>query len=113
MRPRSIASVKLEGKTLDKQTIDGVKSYLAIYFIVFFVVTVLLSIENFDFETTFTSVLSCFNNIGPGLGKVGPASSFADFSGQSKLLLSVVMLLGRLEIYPLLLAFSPALWRKK
>lgn len=113
MRPRSIASVKLEGKTLDKQTIDGVKSYLAIYFIVFFVVTVLLSIENFDFETTFTSVLSCFNNIGPGLGKVGPASSFADFSGQSKILLSVVMLLGRLEIYPLLLAFSPALWRKK
>lgn len=113
MRPRSVSSVKLEGKTLDKQTIEGVRGYLAIYTIIFFILAVLLSIENLDFETTMTSVVATFNNVGPGLGGVGPASSFASFSDPAKILLSIAMLLGRLEIYPLLLAFSPALWRKK
>lgn len=113
MRPRSVSSVKLEGKTLDKQTIEGVRGYLAIYTIIFFILVALLSIENLDFETTITSVAATFNNVGPGLGGVGPASSFASFSDPAKILLSIAMLLGRLEIYPLLLAFSPALWRKK
>ncbi len=113
MRPRSVSSVKLEGKTLDKQTIEGVRGYLAIYTIIFFILAALLSIENLDFETTMTSVVATFNNVGPGLGGVGPASSFASFSDPAKILLSIAMLLGRLEIYPLLLAFSPALWRKK
>lgn len=113
MRPRSVSSVKLEGKTLDKQTIEGVRGYLAIYIIIFFILAALLSIENLDFETTITAVAATFNNVGPGLGGVGPASSFASFSDPAKILLSIAMLLGRLEIYPLLLAFSPALWRKK
>ena len=81
--------------------------------IIFFILAALLSIENLDFETTMTSVVATFNNVGPGLGGVGPASSFASFSDPAKILLSIAMLLGRLEIYPLLLAFSPALWRKK
>lgn len=113
MRPRSVASVRMEGKPIDRQTLDGVTGYLAIYFMIMFISTLLLSLNKFDFETTFTSVAACFNNIGPGLGGVGPMANFASYSAPSKILLSILMLLGRLEIYPLLLAFSPALWRRK
>ena len=73
----------------------------------------LISLEGFDFTTNFTAIASCLNNIGPGLSKVGPLGSFAIFSDASTLLLSFVMLLGRLEIFPILLLFSPSVWRRK
>lgn len=111
--PRSVSSVKLEGKKVDSNTISGVTTYFALYFILFFGILILLSLDSFDFETTFTATSACFNNIGPGLGAVGPASSFAAFSPFSKILLSFAMLLGRLEIFPVLVIFSPILWRKK
>ena len=113
MRPRSVASVRMENKSVDRQTLEGVTGYLTIYVIIVFISTLLLSLNKFDFETTFTSIAACFNNIGPGLGGVGPMASFAEYSAASKVLLSFLMLLGRLEIYPLLLAFSPALWKRK
>ena len=74
---------------------------------------VLISLDSFDFETTFTATAACYNNVGPGLSAVGPASNYAAFSNLSKMILSFAMLLGRLEIYPMLLAFAPALWRNK
>ena len=73
----------------------------------------MISFENFGFETNFTAVVSCFNNVGPGLGAVGPAGSYVAYSDFSKILLSFAMLLGRLEIFPLLIALSPANWFKK
>ncbi|MCB6567704.1 TrkH family potassium uptake protein, partial [Desulfovibrio desulfuricans] len=69
--------------------------------------------NNFDFETTFTSVLTTMNNVGPGLGLVGAVENFAKFTGFSKIILCLDMLVGRLEIFPFLMLFSPALWRKK
>ncbi len=113
LHPRSVAVVKLEGKAVDEPTIHGSTVYFAVYSAIFFVFLLLLSLEPFDFESTFTAVSACFNNIGPGLGAVGPASSFAAFSAPAKLLLSAAMLLGRLEIFPLLVAFSPSTWTKK
>lgn len=113
LHPRAVSSVKFEGKKIDDQTVTGVSAYFALYFIIFFAIYMLLSLEGFDFETTFTSVSACINNVGPGLAGVGPASNFAAFSAPSKLLLSFAMLLGRLEIFPILLVFTPALWKKK
>ena len=72
-----------------------------------------LSFEGLDFITNFTAMAACFNNVGPGLNLVGPLSNFACYSSASKVLLSIAMLLGRLEIFPLLLALSPSTWMKK
>lgn len=82
---------------------------MGIYFIRF----LLISFEPFDFETRFSSVAACFNNVGPGFGTVGPMGSYADYTPFSKIVLSISMLLGRLEIYPLIFALMPSLWVKK
>ena len=113
IHPRSVSAVKFEGKVLDKTTTNGLSAYLAIYVILFITVVLLISFEPFDFETTFTAALSCFNNIGPGIGAVGPMGSYADYSVFSKIVLSFAMLFGRLEIYPLLIALIPSTWTKK
>ena len=73
----------------------------------------LVSLDNFDFETTFSAVLTTLGNVGPGMAKVGPMGNFADFSILSKLVLCFDMLAGRLELYPMLALFSPRLWRKR
>ena len=88
-------------------------SYFAIYITVIIAVFLLISFEPFGFETNLSAAVSCVNNIGPGFDLVGPAASYADYSGFSKLVLSLAMLLGRLEIFPMLLLFSPKLWSKR
>ncbi len=115
LHPRSVACVKLDGKKVDDKTINSVSTYFAFYFIIFLLIFLLVSFDpgNFDFETNFTAVSACFNNIGPGLAAVGPMGSFAAYSGAAKVLLSFAMLLGRLEIFPLLLIFTPSMWKKK
>lgn len=116
LHPRSVVVSRLEGKPLDAHTQHNVSVYFAIYMVCIFVIFLILSLEPaeiFDIETNFSAAVSCFNNIGPGLGGVGPASSYADYSVLSKIVLSLAMLLGRLEIFPLLLALSPATWLKK
>ncbi len=113
IHPRSVNSARFEGKTLERSTLHSVNSYFVIYMIIFFVIVLLLSLESFGFETSFTATAACFNNIGPGLGVVGPMGNFDIFSVGSKWLLSFAMLLGRLEIFPLLLTFSPSTWARK
>ena len=113
LHPRSVESVKFEGKKVDSKTINGVTTYFALYSVILIAIFLLLSIDKYDFETSFSATASCFNNIGPGLGAAGPAANYAGFSDPSKVLLSFAMLLGRLEIYPLLLAFTPTLWKKR
>ncbi len=111
VHPRSVSVVKLEGKTVDEATIHGSTVYLTVYFIIFFVILLLLSFEPFTFETTFSAVTACFNNVGPALGQA--YDSYAFFSDGSKILLTLAMLLGRLEIFPLLVAFAPSTWTKR
>lgn len=113
LHPRSVSAVQLEGKRVDDTTLSSVGVYFAFYIFIQFAVFLLISFEPFDFETKFTSVVACFNNVGPGLGAVGPAGSYADYTAFSKLLLSVSMLFGRLEIYPIIFLFSPSVWKKK
>lgn len=111
LRPRSVNVVKLEGKTVDDATIHSTSVYLITYFIIFLALILLISIDGYNIETTLSSVASCLNNIGPAYGNA--AASYSLFSPFSKIALSFAMLIGRLEIFPILLALSPATWRKK
>ena len=113
LHPRSVSALKFEGKRLDESTVSSVGTYLAIYAFFLCGILLLLSFEPFDFETNVSAAVSCFNNIGPGFNAVGPAASFAEYSAPAKVLLSFAMLFGRLEIYPLFIAFSPSTWIKK
>lgn len=113
LHPRAVSTIRLDGKRVDEKTISSLGSYLAIYALFFCVVVFLLGFDAFDLETNISAAASCVNNIGPGLGSAGPAASYAGFSPFSKILLSATMLLGRLEIIPLVLTFSPSTWTKK
>ena len=113
LHPRSVNALKYEGKRLDENTVGSVGTYLSIYAFFLCGILLLLSFEPFDFETNVTATVACFNNIGPGFGAVGPAANYAEYSPFAKILLSFAMLFGRLEIYPLFIAFSPSTWTKK
>lgn len=112
LRPKSVYVLKGEDKSLDIATVHGVHAYLIIYLGLMLISLLLISIDNADFATSFSAVVTCINNIGPGLNRVGPSENFAFFSGFSKILLSFDMLLGRLECFPILILLSPSAWRK-
>ena len=113
LRPREVSSVILNGRRVDAQGEKLILSYFALYIAIIGTVFLLISFEPFGMETNFSAAVSCFNNIGPGFGLVGPSASFTDYSVFSKLVLSFAMLLGRLEIYPILLLLSPQIWSKR
>lgn len=113
LSPRKVEIIKLDGKTLDEGVVDSVHSYIAVYILLFLVCSLLISFDNFNLETTFSASLTCISNVGPGFGMVGPYGSFSGFSSFSKLILSLEMIAGRLELFPLLLLFSPRAWTKK
>ena len=113
LHPRSVNTVRFEGKSIENQLISSVSSYLTVYILIYCAVTLIISLDGFDIETNISAATACFNNIGPGLSAVGPAANYAAFSPFSKLILSVTMLFGRLEIYPILLTLSPSTWVKK
>lgn len=110
--PRSVFSVKADGKQIEKDIVHGVLAYFVIYMIFAGISVLIISLDNKDFTTTVTSVIATMNNIGPGLGEIGPSGNFGDFSALSKIVMSIGMLVGRLEIYPILILFSPYMWKK-
>ena len=113
VHPNSVNLVKSDDKAMDNETVHGVLNYLVIYIGIVLFSIILLSVNNADFTTTVSSVVTCLNNIGPGLGGVGPTQNFGFYSDFSKCVLSVDMLLGRLECLPLVILISPSVWRKK
>lgn len=106
-RPRSVSVVRIGGVALDEEVISGTQTYLGAYLLIMCVSFLFLSIDNLSFETTTTAVISCLNNIGPGLDLVGPTGNYSAFSVFGKAVLSADMLIGRLEIYPVLMLFLP------
>ncbi len=106
LNPRAVVSVKCDGKAVDKDVVRGVSSYFVLFAFLLALSTLLLSLDGHDVGTTFTAVITCLNNVGPGINEVGPSGNFSGFSDWAKLLLSMDMLLGRLEIYPLLVLFT-------
>ena len=112
VHPRSVITLKAEGKTMDHEAVMNIGIFCVVYFALMGGATLLVALDNFDIETTFTAVLATVSNIGPGVGLVGPMGNFSMFSDFSKIVLSVCMLAGRLEIFPLLVIFQKASWKK-
>ncbi len=112
IHPRSVRLIRLNGKSLDERVVSGVSIFLLAYLMLLCVSLLLISLDNFSFETNFTSVVSCLSNIGPGLDAVGPTSNYSAYSNFSKVILTADMLLGRLEIFPLLILFLPHVWKR-
>ena len=113
--PDEVKVIKLNGEMLSERTIVSVESYLVIYFIIIAISFILVSADpvNYSFETNLSAVIATFNNIGPGFGKVGPTANFSGYSMFSKIVMTVDMLLGRLEIYPILALFAFNSLRRK
>ncbi len=113
LHPRAVVTVRSEGKPVEAEVIRGTSSYMVVYIMLFTVSMFFLEmVEECDLVTGFTAVSACLNNVGPGLGEVGPAGNFAMMTPFSKYLLSFDMLAGRLEIFPLLMLFAPSTWKR-
>ena len=112
LHPRAVVAVRSEGKPVERDVLRGANSYMSVYIMLFTVSLFLVEmVEECDLVTGFTAVSACLNNVGPGLGEVGPAGNFSALTPFTKILLSVDMLAGRLEIFPLLMLFAPSTWR--
>lgn len=112
LHPSSVTVIKMDGKVIDKRTVSQTESFLVAYMAIMLVSTLLVGLDGKSFDTTVSSVFACLNNIGPGLGIVGPIGNFSSLSVLSKLVLTADMLLGRLEVFPVLMIFSPTLWSR-
>ena len=113
LHPKSVNIVKVNGKKVGEATVQNAYIYLIAYIAIFLGSVLIVALDNFDFATTFSSVLTTLNNVGPGIAAVGPVENFAAFSPVAKIVFCFDMLIGRLEIFPFLVLFSPDLWRRK
>jgi trk system potassium uptake protein TrkH len=113
IHPRSVNTVRLDGEPVAEETVKSAVNYMGLYLGVLIISVLLISVDGFDFESNFTGTLACLNNIGPGLGVVGPTGNYASYSLFSKIVLSLDMLLGRLELMPMIVLFSPSTWRSR
>jgi trk system potassium uptake protein TrkH len=110
--PREVKQITLDRRPISDEISRGVSTYLVVYVLIYFASLLLLSISGGDFTTNATSVLATLNNVGPGLSKVGPMGNYSIFSIPSKFVLIFDMLAGRLELFPILVLFSPKTWRR-
>ena len=112
IHPRSVNVVKLDGRVVEEKVLHTVTIFLGAYMLIIFAACLVVALDNFSFGTTFTAVVACISNIGPGLEAVGPMGNFALFSPLSKLALTACMVIGRLEVFPILILCSTAAWRR-
>ena len=114
VHPMSVSNIRFEHERVNENTVKGVINYFAMIILLLGVGFIVISIDSFgDFETNISAIASCLNNVGPGFGKVGPIFNYSGYNWLSKLTLSFAMLIGRLEIYPILLLFNPKVWLNK
>lgn len=113
LHPQAVSIIKLDKMPVQEDVIRGTGVFIVVFFVITAFSIALVSLDGYDMKTSATSVMACINNIGPGLGMVSPAGNFGAFSPFSKIVLMFDMLVGRLEIYPILLLLSPAVWHKK
>ncbi len=112
LHPRVVRKVKFENKDVDGETMRAISAYFTAAISLFTISVLLVALDGFDLVTTFSAVAATFNNVGPGLGVAGPTSNFAAFSDFSKVVMTMDMLLGRLEVFPMLMLFYPPLWKE-
>ncbi len=112
VHPKAVKRVYMDGHTVEGTTVKSVSAYLGLYVFTFIVSVLLVAIDNFDFQTTVTAVAATLNNIGPGLGMVGPMGNYSEFSYFSKIVLMFDMLAGRLELLPIFIVIKPKTWKR-
>ena len=112
INPRRVKAIRLDGQIIEKSTSNAACVYFLIYMFLIGISIFIVSFNGYDITTTVTSVLTCINNVGPGLSAVGPIENFSDFSIVSKFILMADMLIGRLEIFPMIILFLPSTWKK-
>lgn len=112
LHPKQVKKSTIDGKPIEDSVVRGVCAYMAAYLLIFVFSVLLISVDGRDLVSNFTAVSVAFNNVGVGLGEVGPAGSWAGYGAFSKIVLSFDMLIGRLEIFPMLLLFHPKTWKK-
>ena len=105
--PRRVKRVRMDGKCVPDNVLTTVSTFFFLYLAILFICTFIVSFDGNDFTTSFTASLSCISNIGPGLSKVGPSYNFSGFSALPKIVMSMTMLAGRLEVYPVLILLMP------
>ena len=110
IRPNRVVAIDYEGRRIDSKLANTVLSYLVVYIIIFIVAVLVISLETPNLLSSFSTVAATLNNIGPGLGIVGPSQNFAHFSPFIKIFLSFIMIMGRLEIFPMIILFAPNTW---
>ena len=103
VQPNRVLTIKFDQKTLDDNVISSIVHYFVIYSTVFVAILLIVSMDIDSFDTAFSAVVATFNNIGPGINGVGPVMNFGGFSDFTKIVLSLSMIFGRLEIYPMLI----------
>ena len=112
VHPRRVRQIRFDGRPIQKETERSVQAYVITYICIAVFSFLILSLDQFDFATTFSATIASLNNTGPGIGLIGPTGNYAIFSPLSKVMLMFNMLAGRLELFPLLMLFWPATWRK-
>lgn len=112
LRPQKVKVVRVNGKPISEKVLSGTNAYLCAYACIMVLSFLVVSLDGFSITTNLTAVLTCFNNVGPGLDAVGPTCNFSSFSLLSKIVLIADMLAGRLEIFPILILFSPGAWKR-
>ncbi len=113
LNPRKVQVVRINGKAVDETVLDNANAYLAAYVTILVLSYLVVSMDGMTVGSTFTGVLTCLNNVGPGLEQLGPTCNFSHLSDLSKLVLTADMLIGRLEIFPILILFSRTTWKRK
>ena len=111
--PRHVDTVRFNGNVVDEKIVDNTNAYLAVYIVILLASFLIITLDGFSIETNISAVLACFNNIGPGLDRVGPALNYANYSILSKAVMIFCMLAGRLEIFPMMVLFSRKTWTMK
>jgi len=112
IHPRSVYTIKVDGKTIDNDTLSGVMVFFFAFIAIFTLSVLVVSLDGKDMISNFTAVATSIGNVGPGLGIVGPMGNFSSYSVLSKLVFSFCMIVGRLEIFPVLLLMMPTFWRR-
>ena len=112
VHPRSVEVVRLNGKSADEDTVYSVMVFTGCYVLIVLLAALVISLDNYSFGVSFSAALTCVSNVGPGLELVGPSGNFSSFSALSKVVMSLAMIIGRLEIFPILVIFSRRTWRR-
>jgi trk system potassium uptake protein TrkH len=112
LHPSAVLPVRLNSKAVSSEITFNVMAFVITYFMVFAMGAIIISSMGYDFNTSIGAVATCLGNIGPGIGKVGPVDNFAFISAPGKWVLSLLMLLGRLELFTVLILFTPYYWTK-